>query len=138
MQDNRGIRPSQRGFTKGRSCLTNLISFYDLVTCLVDEGKAADVVYLDFSKAFDTVSHSILLQKLAVRGLDRYTLGWVRNWLEDRAQRMVVKGVKSSLQPVTSGYSPAEAGSPWLGQVRSWLGEEVAGGPGPESGGEWS
>ena len=44
VQDNRGIRPSQHGFTKGRSCLTNLISFYDLVTHLVDEGKAVDVV----------------------------------------------------------------------------------------------
>ena len=53
MQDSRGIRPSQHGFTKGRSCLTNLISFYDLVTCLVDEGKAVDVVYLELSKAFD-------------------------------------------------------------------------------------
>ena len=94
--------PSQHGFTKGRSCLTNLISFYDLVTRLVDEGKAVDVVYLDFSKAFDTVSHSILLQKLAVRGLDRYTLGWVRNWLEGRAQRVVVNGVKSSWRLVTS------------------------------------
>ena len=65
------------------SCLTNLISFYDPVTRLVDEGKAVDVVYLDFSKAFDTVSHSILLQKLADRGLDRYILRWVRNWLEE-------------------------------------------------------
>ena len=96
VRDNWGIRPSQHGFTKGRSSLTNLISFYDLVTCLVDEGKAVDVVYLDFSKTFDTVSHSILLQKLAVRGLDRYTLGWVRNWLEGQAQRVVVNGVKFS------------------------------------------
>ena len=76
--------------------MTNLISFYDLVTRLVDEGKAVDVVYLDFSKAFDTVSHSILLQKLADHGLGRYTLGWVENWLEGRAQRVVVNGVKSS------------------------------------------
>ena len=84
-RDNQGIRPSQHGFTNGGSCLTNLISFYDLVTCLADEGKAVDVVYLHFSKAFDTVSHNILLQKLAVRGLGRYTLGWVRNWLESWA-----------------------------------------------------
>ena len=104
MRDNQGIRPSQHGFTKGRSCLTNLISFYDLVTRLVDEGKAVDVVYLDFSKAFDTVSHSILLQKLAACGLDRYTLGWVRNWLEGRAQRVVVNGVKSSWRAVTSEW----------------------------------
>ena len=96
VRDNQGIRPSRHGFTKGGYCLTNPISFYDLVTHPVDEGKAVDVGYLDFSKAFDTVSHSILLQKLAVCGLYRYTLGWVRNWLEGRAQRVAVNGVKSS------------------------------------------
>ncbi|GAB0209271.1 mitochondrial enolase superfamily member 1 [Grus japonensis] len=72
VQDNQGIRPSQHGFMKGRSCLTNLISFYDLVTRLVDEGKAVDVIYLDFSKAFNTVSHSILLEKLVAHGLDSW------------------------------------------------------------------
>ncbi|GAB0203341.1 mitochondrial enolase superfamily member 1 [Grus japonensis] len=50
VQDNQVIRPSQHGFMKGRSCLTNLISFYYKVTCLVDEGKAVSV-YLDFSIA---------------------------------------------------------------------------------------
>jgi len=55
VKHNKGIRPSQHGFLKGRSCLTNLISFYDQVTRLGDEGKAVDVVYPDFSKAFDTV-----------------------------------------------------------------------------------
>ncbi|PKU49558.1 rna-directed dna polymerase from mobile element jockey-like [Limosa lapponica baueri] len=88
---------------RGRSCLTNLISFYDKVTRLVDEGKVVDVVYLDFSKAFDTVSHSILLEKLAARGLDGSILRWVKNWLEGWAQRVVVNGVKFSWQPVTSG-----------------------------------
>jgi len=76
--------------------LTNLISFYDWVTRLADKGKAVDVVYLDFSKAFDTVSHSILLGKLAARGLDRYILPWVRNWLEGHAQWVAVNGIKSS------------------------------------------
>ena len=42
VRDKQGIRPSQHGFTKGRSCLTNLISFYDLVIHLVDEGEAVD------------------------------------------------------------------------------------------------
>ena len=92
---NQGIRPSQHGFTNGRSCLTNLISFYEKVICLVNEGQAVDVVYLDFSKAFDTVPHSTLVEKLAAHGLDRYTLCWAKTWLEGQAQRMVVNGVKS-------------------------------------------
>ncbi|TRZ25772.1 hypothetical protein HGM15179_001358 [Zosterops borbonicus] len=86
LQDGQGLRPSQHRFRRGRSCLTNLISFYDQVTHLVDAGRAVDVVYLDFSKAFDTVSHSTLLDKLASLGLDRSTLCWVRNWLDGWAR----------------------------------------------------
>ena len=83
---NQEIRPSQHRFMNSRSCLTNLISFYDKVTRLVDEGQAVDVVYLDFSKAFDTVPHSILLEKLAAHGLDGHTLHWVKHWLDGWAQ----------------------------------------------------
>jgi len=61
MRGIQGIRPSQHGVMKGSSFLTNFISLYDWVTRLVDEGKAVNVVHLDFSKDFDMVSHSILL-----------------------------------------------------------------------------
>jgi len=69
----------------------------------VDEGKPVDVIYLDFSKAFDSVSHSILLEKLVAHGLDGHTLCWVKNWLDGWAQKVVVNAVKSSWWPVTSG-----------------------------------
>jgi len=59
---------------KDRSCLTNLISFYDQVIHLMNEGKAVDVAHLDFSKAINTVSHSTLLEKLAVCGMEKYIL----------------------------------------------------------------
>ena len=61
------------------------------------------MLYLDFSKAFDTVLHNILMEKLPACGLDGRMLCWVKHWLDGQAQRVVVSGVKSSWQPVMSG-----------------------------------
>ena len=49
---------------------------------LVDEGRAVAIVYLDFGKAFDTVSHKIHTEKLLMYGLDEQTLRWIENWHE--------------------------------------------------------
>lgn len=51
---------SQHGIMNGKSCQTNIVAFYDYMTSLVDEARTVDIVYLNFSKAFDTVSHLIL------------------------------------------------------------------------------
>ena len=50
------------------------------MTGLVDKGKAVDIVYLHFSKAFDTVSHKFLIEKLLIYGLDVQTVQWIENW----------------------------------------------------------
>ncbi|CAM5088344.1 unnamed protein product [Eretmochelys imbricata] len=103
LEERKVIRNSQHGFTKDKSCLSNLIAFYDEITGSVDMGKAVDVIYLDFSKAFDMVSHSILASKLKKYGLDKWTIRWIESWLDCQAQRVVINGSMSSWQPVSSG-----------------------------------
>ncbi|CAM5153819.1 unnamed protein product [Natator depressus] len=103
LEERKVIRNSQHGFTKGKSCLPNLIASCDKITGSVDEGKAVDVLFLDFSKAFDSVSHSILASKLKKYRLDEWKLRWIESWLDRRAQRVVINGSMSSWQPVSSG-----------------------------------
>ena len=97
------IRESQHGFRAGRSCLTNLLYFMEIVTKQVDKGLPVDVVYLDSSKDFDKVSHNRLINKIKAHGIGCFVANWIESWLSNRYQRVVLNGYMSDCLPVLSG-----------------------------------
>ena len=97
------INPSHHGFLQAKSCLTNVLCFFEEITKCVDEGSPVDVTYLDFQKAFDKVPHQRIILKLKSHGMGNSIINWIELWLNDRRERVVVGGGVSSWKPVLNG-----------------------------------
>jgi hypothetical protein len=97
-----------------RSTSTQLLDFYDHVYNCVDNNKQIDVIYLDFSKAFDCISHKLLLHKLRKYGISGKILAWLSTYLCDRKQRVIVEGECSSYLEVRSGVPQGSILGPLL------------------------
>ena len=108
------IKNSQHGFLKGRSCLTNLLEFLEVVSNYIDQGHPVDVIYLDFQKAFDKVPHKRLMMKIKSLGIAENVYNWIEDWLRDREQRVVLLGCNSEWIRVKSGVPQGSVLGPLL------------------------
>ena len=107
------IAPEQHGFVTGRSCTTNLASLLSAAYESIEERCQTDCIYTDFSAAFQSVDHSLLIHKLKMSyHVSGPALNWLTSYLTSRQQRVVVNGKRSEWCRVTSGTP--EGGGGWF------------------------
>ncbi|KAG7298080.1 hypothetical protein JYU34_018850 [Plutella xylostella] len=99
----KNIPENQHGFMRKRSVVSNLLQSSYYVLNNIDGGNQVDAIYTDFSKAFDKVSHNVLLSKLSVMGVHGSLLRWVTSYVTNRSQSVVVGGARSELVKMSSG-----------------------------------
>ena len=105
----------QHGFLPGRSCETNLACLLSTAWKSIANGNQTDIIYTDFSAAFQSINHQLLIHKLNKSyGISGKALNWCSSFLSNRKQRVVVNGKCSSWQSVISGTPEGSLISPLL------------------------
>ena len=108
------IIPEQHGFYKQRSTVTNLFSYVNLILTALGRGSEVHSIYMDFSKAFDKVNHSILIHKLEEYGVSGSLLTWFISYISNRSQQVKIANCLSHMVNVTSGVPQGSILGPLL------------------------
>lgn len=103
LENERILSPSQHGFRRGLSTVTQLTELTHDLSLSVDNQKQVDLILLDFAKAFDKVSHKKLVQKLECTLGNGSVTKWIKNYLTGRTQFVDFNGQVSTTVPVKSG-----------------------------------
>ena len=114
LEVNSILNPNQHGFRPGHSTIDVVANFTDDIYNAMNEGKCTLAVYIDFKKAFDTVNHNILIQKLYYLGIRNRTLDWITNYLTNRDQCTLANDNTSSHRLVTCGVPQGSILGPLL------------------------
>ena len=108
------LSAQQSGFRKGHSTDTVLTFFSDYLLKQMDVGNLTGVVFLDFRKAFDSVNHELLLQKLQTYGVQGIELAWFKDYLDKRKQKTVIGEAESNWSTILSGVPQGSILGPLL------------------------
>ena len=114
LESNMILSPHQFGFRASRSTVDQLLLVYDNVSKHMDEGHIVDVILFDFSKAFDVVVHSLLINKLKSLGIRGKILQCIHSFLSDRSMRVCIDGHLSQEREVLSGVPQGSVLGPLL------------------------